>query len=80
MSGIQEHQAPSYICDYEGCDREHQNGRNVQIFGEEAYNIITALEDANPQVALEFSVFTAPCSRQPSQAALKEVQKNICKL
>jgi hypothetical protein len=78
--GIQDHQAPSCVCDDKGCDYEHQNNRQVPIFGKEAYKIITTLEDTSLQLGGEFSVFTVFYSCQPSQAALEEVQKNICKL
>jgi hypothetical protein len=66
MSGIKDYQAPSSVCDNEGCDHKHPNGRHVPIFGEEAYKIITALEDASLQLGYEFSVFTAPYCHQPS--------------
>jgi hypothetical protein len=80
MSGIQGHQAPSSPCDDKGCDHKHQNGRHVPIFGEEAYKIITALENASLQLGCKFSVFTAPYSRQPWQVAFEEAQNNIHKL
>jgi hypothetical protein len=47
MLDIQDYQASSSLCDEEGYDCEHQNGRHVSIFGKEAYKIITALEDAS---------------------------------
>jgi hypothetical protein len=72
MLGIQHHQASSSVCDDEGCDREHQNDRHVPIFGEEAYKIVTTLEDASLQLEREFSVFTASYSYQLLQAALEE--------
>jgi hypothetical protein len=74
MSGIQDHQGPSYICDDEGCDHKPQNGRHVSIFREEAYKIITALKDASLQLGHEFSDFTAPYSLKPSFAAIEEAQ------
>jgi hypothetical protein len=66
MSHIQDYQAPSAVCDNEGYNCEHQNGRHVAIFGEEAYKIITALEDVSLQLRCEFIVFTGPNSCQSS--------------
>jgi hypothetical protein len=61
MSGIQDHQASFSVCDNEGCNHEHQDGRDVPIFEEEAYKVfITALEDASLQLRCGFSIFTAP--------------------
>jgi hypothetical protein len=80
MTGIQEHQAPSSVCDNEGCNRKHHNGWYVPIFGEGAYKIISALEDASLHLGREFNAFTAPCSCQPSQVALEEAKRNIRKL
>jgi hypothetical protein len=77
MSGIQDHQAHSSVCDDEGCYCEHQNGRHVSIFEEEAYKIFISLEDGSLQLGCEFSIFTAPYTCQPSQTAIEEAQKNI---
>jgi hypothetical protein len=73
MLGLQDHQALSTVCDDEGYNCERHNGRHVPIFREEAYKIITALEDASLQLGCKFSGFTAPYSHQPSQTAIKEV-------
>jgi hypothetical protein len=76
MSGIPDHQTPSSVCNEEGCDREHQDGKHVSIFREEeAYKVITALQDANLQLGYEFGLFTAPYFCQPSYVAIEEVQK-----
>jgi hypothetical protein len=80
MSGIQDYQAPSSVCDDEGYDCKHQNGQHVPIFGEEAYKIITTLEDTSLQLGSGFSDFTDPYSCQLSQAALEDAQKNLYKL
>jgi hypothetical protein len=80
ISGIQDQQASSSVCNNEEYDCEYQDGRHVPIFGEEVYKVLTTLEDASLQPRYEFSVFTATYSHQPSQAAIKEVQKNIQKL
>jgi hypothetical protein len=56
MSGIQDHQVPSPVCDDERYDREPQNGRHVPIFEEKVYKIITALEDATSNLDVN-SVF-----------------------
>jgi hypothetical protein len=80
MSGLHDRQAPSTVYNNEACDCEYQNVKHIPIFRNEAYKSITTLEDASLQLGHEFSVFTAPHSCQPSQAALDEAQRNICKL
>jgi hypothetical protein len=77
MSGKQGHQALYSVHDDKEYDYEHQNGRHVPIFEEEAYKVITALADAGLQLGYKFSVFTAPCSWRLSHTAIEEAQENI---
>jgi hypothetical protein len=37
MSGVQDDQGPSSVCDDEECNLKYQNGKYVPIFREEAY-------------------------------------------
>jgi hypothetical protein len=78
--GIQDHQAPSSVCDDKGCDCQYQDGRHVPILKNEVYKVITALEDASLLPGHGFSIFTVLYSCQPSHTAIEKVQQNIQEL